>query len=43
MRIIISFKNTEKERELFKIIKSKEEHSQFIKDAIIFYLENKKG
>jgi len=44
-RITVSFKNTSRDMKLFTEVKNMEEQSDFIKDAIDFYLkylENKK-
>ena len=44
-RITVSFKNTSRDMKLFTEVKNMEEQSDFIKDAIEFYLkylENKK-
>lgn len=38
-KITISFKNTTKDMKLLAYIKKQEEKSQFIKDAIEFYMQ----
>jgi len=40
-RITVSFKKTIRDLKLFKEVKNMEEQSDFIKDAIEFYLKNK--
>lgn len=46
LRVTVSFKQTTRDLKLFEIINNKEEKSDFIKDAVEFYLkylvENKK-
>lgn len=39
-KITISFKNTTKDVKLFIYVNKQEEKSQFIKDAIEFYIEH---
>lgn len=40
-RITVSFKQTTRDMKLFTIVKNLEEQSDFIKDAIEFYLKEK--
>lgn len=42
-RITVSFKKTKRDLKLFTEVKNKEEQSDFIKDAIEFYLKNKEN
>lgn len=42
-RITVSFKKTTRDLNLFKEVKNMEEQSDFIKDAIEFYLKNKEN
>lgn len=40
-KFTISFKNTTKDNELYKLIQGKEEKGEFIKKAIWFYIKHK--
>jgi len=38
-RITVSFKNTSRDMKLFTEVKNMEEQSDFIKDALVFYVK----
>lgn len=40
MKITVSFKNTTKDTKLFTIVDNMEEKSEFIKQALYFYLKH---
>ena len=42
-KITVSFKNTTKDKKLFEIVNKQEEKSDFIKKAILFYINFEEG
>lgn len=41
LRIMVSFKKTKRDMKLYEIVKKQEEQSDFVKDAIEFFIKNK--